>query len=181
MKYLFFFFLLLSTDFLWASPVIETIQAYSLTRKTTETLLLSKAQKPTVVVFLSKDCPCSKGNLDYINELAQQFTSFRFIGIHSKKQTTPDEVNLYLQDKNIRFDVFNDPDLTIADQFKALKTPHAFILSTTGEILYNGGVTNSTFPKNAKDFFLRDAIINIQNHKAPVKTETKALGCFIVR
>jgi hypothetical protein len=36
---------------------------------------------------------------------------FRFIGIHSKKQTTPDEVNLYLQDKNIRFDVFNDPDL----------------------------------------------------------------------
>jgi peroxiredoxin len=180
MKTFLFICLVLCSLQLSASVNIDHINAVSLSKKTTENLSL-KGDKATVVIFLSKDCPCSKGNLDYINQLSQEFKNFRFIGIHSKLHSTVEDVQNYLQDKKLNFEVYNDNDLKIADQFKALKTPHAFIVSTNGDVVYNGGITNTTFPRNAKEFFLKDALTNIENHKLPAKAETRTLGCFILR
>ncbi len=166
---------------LFAGLQLEAVSAFSLKKNASDSINLKNTSNPTVVIFISKDCPCSKGNLDYINQLSLEYKDIHFIGIHSKKNTPPEEVSAYLQDKKLNFDVYNDNDLKITDLFKALKTPHAFIVSTNGEIVYNGGITNSTFPKNAKEFFLKDALDDIQNHKLPTKPETKTLGCFIVR
>lgn len=181
MKYLLFIPLILWANALWANLLIERIQAYSLKTKSNQTILFNQGQMPSVVLFLSKDCPCSKGNIDYINELSRQFPNFRFLGIHSKKKTPYDEIAAYLNDTKLDFEVYADNDLSIADQFKALKTPHIFILNPQGEVIYNGGITNSTFPKNAKEFYLKEALVDIQNHKLPSHAETKTLGCFIVR
>ena len=139
------------------------------------------SKKPSVVIFISKDCPCSKGNLNYINKLAEEFKGFNFYGIHSKKNVSDKDLLAYLGDKKLFFKIYNDPDLKIADDFKALKTPHAFILNTEGEVLYSGGVTNSTFPENAKTYFLKDALNEFMNTKKIVNFETKTLGCYIAR
>ena len=146
-----------------------------------EVLNFQTNKDPTVVIFLSKDCPCSKGNLDYINQLSLKFKNIKFIGVHSKKYSTNEDVEQYLADKKLNFPIYNDPDLKIADQFKALKTPHAFIVATNGEIIYNGGITNTTFPDHAKTAFLKDALTDVQGQKLPSPAETKTLGCFIVR
>ena len=39
----------------------------------------SKEKNPTVVAFISKDCPCSKGNIPYLKELASQFKQFNLL------------------------------------------------------------------------------------------------------
>jgi len=144
------------------------------------TLELKKNKIGNVLIFVSKDCPCSLSNLSYINNLASEFTDYNFVGIHSKKDIGNDEVQAFIQNNNLSFDIINDSDLKIANTYKALKTPHAFILKNE-EIVYNGGITNSTMPENAKELFLHDALMSMKAKGRPDKSETKTLGCFISR
>ena len=145
---------------------------------TIETKLKSK---PTIFIFLSKDCPCSRGNLNYVQKLSQDYSEFQFVGVHSKRGTTLKEVKDYLADKDLKIEVLNDDELKIASLFNALKTPHAFIVDQKGDVLYNGGISNSTFPQNAKEFYLKNALEDLKNKRAIAKAETKTLGCFILR
>jgi hypothetical protein len=143
-------------------------------------LELRNDMRANVLIFISKDCPCSKGNLDYINKLAIEYSDFHFIAVHSMKKISDDQILEYLKDKKLIFDVVNDSDLKIADTYHALKTPHAFILRGK-DIIYNGGITNTTRPENAKEYYLKEALENILKNELPTKAETRTLGCFIVR
>ncbi len=180
-KFIFTLALALTTLQSNAAIIIDKISGFSLTKNSIQTINIAHSKTPSVIIFLSKDCPCSKANLDYLNDLSVQFKTFQFIGVHSKIGTRSEEIAQYLQDKKLNFDVVNDNDLKIADQFKALKTPHVFVVSTAGEILYNGGVTNTTSPANAKEHFLKTTLLEIQNNQAVTHQETRTLGCFITR
>lgn len=160
---------------------IENIPLQSLLTSKEEVVSVKRQEKPLVLIFLSKDCPCSKGNLGYIDQLSRDYTDFTFIGVHAKKGTKVEEIRQYLSDKKISFPVYNDSLLYATNLFNALKTPHAYIVNQAGEILYNGGISNSTFPKNADKFFLKNALEDIKNHRPVAKPESKTLGCFIVR
>jgi thioredoxin-related protein len=173
--------ILIFPAFAFSSISIDKFSGVSLTSEKEETIEVTKNSKPLVVIFISKDCPCSKGNLSYINSLSKDYPEFIFIGVHSKKGTALSDVKNYLNDKKINFEVLNDAELSIASKFNALKTPHAFIVNLKGEVIYSGGVTNSTFPEHAKEFFLKNALQNLKNNIAIAKSETKTLGCFIVR
>jgi thiol-disulfide isomerase/thioredoxin len=157
---------------------IKNFELYSVTSNKLVNIQFEKHDLNYVFIFLSKDCPCSKGNLEYINELSKKYPDVRFVGIHAKKKTKVEEVQNYLKDKKINFEILNDPDLLAANLFKALKTPHAFIVNKMGEIIYSGGVTNSIFPEHAKEFYLKNALEDLANI---AKNETKTLGCFIER
>lgn len=133
-----------------------------------------------VFVFLSKDCPCSKANLSLLNEYVSAFPLVDFIGIHAMKNKTPEDLKNF-EIQNINFPVYNDTELIITRKFHALKTPHAFITSPNGEIIYMGGVTNSMMPKNAKTFYLKDALSELAQNKPITTKESKTLGCYIVR
>jgi hypothetical protein len=156
------------------------VVSFSLEAKIVSVLDLKNNKLANVLIFISKDCPCSKANLSYINKLAEEFTDYHFIAIHAKKNVTNSEVETYLRDKKLGFDIVNDSDLSIANTYKALKTPHAFILHGN-DVVYNGGITNSTMPEHAKEFFLRDALVSMKKNGKPDRPETKTLGCFISR
>jgi peroxiredoxin len=165
----------------YAAINVNTFTGTSLTNGNEEVIQLSNFAKPIVLIFLSKDCPCSKGNLGYINDLSKTYPNFKFIGIHSKKGTSLNAVKDYLNDKKVNFEILNDSNLSIANKFNALKTPHIFILNPKGEIIYTGGVSNSTFPENAKELFLKNALEDLKNNRPIAKNETKSLGCIISR
>lgn len=148
--------------------------------KLIQQLELKKDKLANVLIFVSKDCPCSNANLSYVNKLVDEFNDFNFIAVHSKKNTTDSQLQDYLKNNQVAFDLINDADLKIADTYQALKTPHAFIL-TKEKVVYNGGITNTTNPKNAKMFYLKEALEDIRNGRAPIKAETRTLGCFIAR
>ena len=165
----------------FASIHVEDTNVYSVDHKKEELLKFKNSDKETVVIFLSKDCPCSKANIGHINDLAKAFTQFRFIGIHAKKGGKNEEIENYLSDKHLSIPVYNDADLKITAQFSALKTPHAFIVDKDGNVIYNGGIANTTNPDNAKEFYLKDALTALNNHQQLPKTETRTLGCYILR
>ncbi len=137
--------------------------------------------KGTVLVFLSARCPCSSSHEGLLNELQTEFKEFRFIGIHANQDEPLEESRKHFADAKLKFPVLQDKGAQYADAFKAFKTPHAFVLSSAGEILYQGGVTDSHSGPNANNFYLKQVLSALHQGKS-VPFETKrALGCVISR
>ena len=136
---------------------------------------------PTVVVFLSSSCPCSMAHIDHLITLAKDFPQVKFIGVHSNANESQEEAQKYFQSLDLPFPVIQDNSSEWADRLKAYRTPHAFLISPSGEILYQGGVTSSADPKKADAFYLKVTLKNILSGKKIENTHTRVLGCQIAR
>ena len=144
-------------------------------------LNINEIRKIKVLIFISKTCPCTQQNIPYINELAKDFPNIDFIGIHSVKTTTQKDIDDILSQHHPKFSIVNDKDLKIANILKANRTPQAIILNDKNEVLYNGGITNRTNPKNADKLYLKNALAEIAINKEVTEKETRSLGCVIIR
>lgn len=141
----------------------------------------SATKKGMVVVFLSAKCPCSNSHIVELRNLAEEFKDFSFVGIHSNVDEDANLSKPYFQNAGLPFPVIEDEKAKLADQFQALKTPHSYVFSPTGEVLYQGGVSNSKDCTKADRKFLRDALDDIQAGKAVRMPLGRTLGCAISR
>lgn len=149
---------------------------------TNEDLKVSaQGKKGLVVVFLSARCPCSNSHNTELQELALAYKDFNFIGVHSNSDESQEVYKSYFEKINFSFPIIQDDHTKIADQFKAFKTPHAFIISPSGEVLYEGGVSNSRQFLSSDRKYLREALEDIQNGKKVRTPEGRTLGCSIAR
>ena len=86
----------------------------------------------TVIVFLSAKCPCSGGHEPYLKTLYEKFSGpssgVEFIGVHSNQDEAKDTSVEHFKAAALPFPVVQDEGAKIADQLKALKTPHVFIV-----------------------------------------------------
>ena len=139
------------------------------------------ATKATVVAFLSAKCPCSKSHEKTLNELSKEFSEFNFVAVHSNSDEPALSSAEYFKSAGLLFPVLQDKDSQIANAFGALKTPHVFIVSPSGECLYNGGVDDSKSSGNAKKRYLKNALIDLREGRTPSEKTTRTLGCIIQR
>lgn len=142
---------------------------------------LKSLQKTTVLVFLSAKCPCSASHEGLLSQMAKDFPEIEFIGIHSNSDETHDLSSQHFSTAGLSFPVFQDQGAKIADELGAYKTPHAFIFSAQGQLLYSGGVTDSHVGPSAKKQFLKQALLEIREGKTPSVKEGRTLGCVISR
>ncbi len=138
-------------------------------------------EKPTVYYFLSAWCPCSQGTFTHLNKLQKDFPQFNFIGFHSSVVIPTEEAFKYFSKLKIDFPIIQDKEVIYADKFKAVKTPHVFVYSPEGEVLFQGGATNSKTFEKANKFFLKDALTALSKGETPKITNARALGCYIQR
>ncbi len=137
--------------------------------------------KSKVILFLSAKCPCSASHENLIKELSKEFPGISFYGISSNSNEKLVDVSQHFKEVNFTFPLLHDKDAKIADEFGALKTPHAFIVNGNGDILYSGGVTNSAHAPGATKQYLKEALINVVAGKNPEPREVRTLGCVILR
>lgn len=137
--------------------------------------------KGLVVVFLSAKCPCSKSHMSELAELAREFKEFAFVGVHSNMDESEELAKNYFTELKLPFPVIRDSEAKIADRFKALKTPHAFVLAPSAEPLFQGGMSDSKDCADAGRRFLREALTAINAGKTPKERSVRTLGCAIVR
>ena len=142
---------------------------------------ISAIKKNKVLVFLNRTCPCTQQNIPYLNSLAKEFPNLEFIGVHSKKGATVEEIKEVLNLYKPNFSIIDDNNLEIANILKANRTPQVIILNDKNEILYNGGITERTNPNNATKLYLKNALTEITNHQEVTQKETRSLGCIILR
>lgn len=139
------------------------------------------SHKATVLVFLSAVCPCSNSHLVVLEALSEKHKDFQFVGIHSNADESLSDSEKYFKAASISFEVLQDSRSKIANQMKAFKTPHVFVISPEGQILYQGGVTNSSNAANATQPFLANALEDLSKGQKVRVSEGRTLGCIIVR
>ena len=137
--------------------------------------------KPTVVVFLSAKCPCSESHEPTLAQLSKEFPAFRFVGVHSNMDEDVPMARRHFAKAALPFPIIQDNHARIASELGAFKTPHAFIFSPTGEILYTGGVDNSHFAERASKHYLKEALLAVAAGREPAEKENRTLGCIIKR
>lgn len=170
-------FIILSYE-AFAQPVqLPTLLSYPEAKEKSITAIA----KNKVLVFLNRTCPCTQQNIPYINQLVKDYPEVEFIGVHSKKGSSVQEIKEVVDNYKPQFPVIDDNQLEIANILKANRTPQVLILSESNEILYNGGVTDRTNPKSATKLYLKNALAELTNHHPITEKETRSLGCVIIR
>ncbi len=138
-------------------------------------------KKGLVVVFLSAKCPCSNSHVGEITQLSKDFHEFNFVAVHSNKDESIEKSKEYFANSKLPIPIIQDDENKIADDFKALKTPHVFVVLADGKIAYQGGVSDSNNFAESHKKYLREALTDIHDNK-PVRTpEGRTLGCSIPR
>ena len=156
------------------------IEGKDLVTDTVISTSIAKAKKGTVVLFLSARCPCSSSHENHLQDLAKRFSDFQFIGVHSNTDEPESEAVQHFKNK-FSFPIIQDNGAKLADSFKALKTPHVFVLGPKGELLFAGGASDSHVAPEAKKHFLEDALKDIEAGQKPRLAEARTLGCAISR
>ena len=137
--------------------------------------------KQVVVVFMSSKCPCSNSHSEEIRKLATEFPKFRFLAVNSNVDENFETSRLYFAALNYPFPVLRDETQKLVARFKAVRTPHAFVMSESGEIVFAGGVSDSSELSRAKRKYLREALTEISAGKKVSTPSARPLGCAIGR
>lgn len=165
----------------YATPTLKSLEGTDVVSEKKISFDLTSSAKGNVLVFLSAKCPCSASHEILLNDLTKKFPDFKFIGIHSNSDEDSSLTKSHFKEAQLNFPVLQDIKNLWANQLGALKTPHAFVFNPHGDLLYQGGVTDSHVGPSAKQQFLKNVLEDIQQGKAPRISEGRALGCFIQR
>ena len=148
-----------------------------------ETLMGNEAQKATVVLFLSVQCPCSNGYNERVAALAKAFADkpVRIIGVYANQNETTFEIAAHAQSHGFTFPIFKDNRAQCADHLGATVTPEAFVLDNKNVLRYAGRIDDSRNPKEAKTHDVADAAAALVAGRLPATGDTRAFGCAVVR
>lgn len=138
-------------------------------------------KRGVVVMFLSAICPCSNSHIKELAQLKKDYPQFAFVGVHSNVDESLALADTYFRNAGLPFPVIQDEGAKIAEDFKAYKTPHSYVILTGDRVVYEGGVSSSHEFENAEHKYLRNALSDL-SHGRPVKVaKGRTLGCVISR
>lgn len=168
----------------WAKAALPpTIQATELFKATPVEIKTNGSDKKGLVfIFMSAKCPCSNSHLATVKTIFKKHGSaFNFYIVHSNLDETLKETLAYFKKADFAVPVLQDKETELADLLKAYKTPHSFVISPKGEVLYQGGVTNSAHADSADRNYLEEALNEIEHGQSVSQPDGRTLGCVIMR
>src|SRR5262249_36821744 len=146
-----------------------------------------KDRDAVVVVFLSFDCPVSRGYTANLAELAKTYGERKvaFLGVCPGDEELA-ALAKHAEEFALGFPVCRDDTLQAADACRARATPEAFVLDRDFVMRYRGRIDDTfsdRFKKNAKvtHHDLRDAIDAVLAGKEVAEAVTEPVGCPIHR
>jgi peroxiredoxin len=184
-------FALLSFSFNYFPPEKE-VNNFHLKNTDGKTVSLSdyKDAKGYVIVFTCNHCPFAKLYFQRLNELNSKYKSLGIpvMAISSTDTVTYEDDGYLKMVEKSKAEKFNFPYLLDAEQsvaknFGAQKTPHAFVIWKVDgslKIKYNGAIDdNGAEPNKIQHPYLSDAIEALLSNKEIKFVETKSIGCQI--
>jgi peroxiredoxin len=170
----------------------ETILDFSL--KNTDGKMISlanyKEAKGFIIVFTCNHCPFAKLYPPRLNALNSKYDSLGvpLIAISSTdtmmyEEDTYPKMIAKATDEQFNFPYLFDEMQSVAKNFKAQKTPHAFIIWKENEkwvIKYNGAIDdNGMKPEKVTEHYVANAVDALLANKKITIPETKSIGCQI--
>lgn len=178
-----FLFAIFASTLVARAALPPKIEAEDLASGKTVRAEIASAPRGTVVAFLSAKCPCSASHEITLETLRAKYEplGFRFVGVHSNQDETRELAIAHFRGSSLKLPIVTDPGARLADAFGALKTPHVFVVSPRGELLFQGGVDDSHQSAEARRHFLADALDAIHAGRRPETPQARTLGCLISR
>lgn len=148
----------------------------------------AKGENGLLVMFSCNTCPYVKLSESRIKELSKltKANKIGFILLNSNEaqraeEDSFDEMKKYARAQGYDFYYTVDKNSSVANSFGASRTPHCFLFDKKG-LVYRGAIDdNIKSASEAKELYLKDAIVAVGTGK-PVKTNSsKSVGCSIKR
>ena len=139
------------------------------------------------LIFISTDCPIANSYQPLLQRLAGQYDrhAIRFFLIHSNPEVTVAKARKHANEFKIKPPVVIDVNQTISRRVGAIITPQAFVIVRDQESpAYQGRIDNlyagyGKKRKTATTHDLADALDAVIAGRAPEKSKTEAVGCYI--
>jgi peroxiredoxin len=138
--------------------------------------------KIVIINFWSVECPHSERTDRNLLSLLEQWDGeVVLLSIVANRNESIQQVEEASKARRIP-KVLIDAEHVVANLYKAVTTPHVFVLDREGILRYRGAVDDVTFrQKKAVRFFLEEALEALLEGELPALSETPAYGCTIVR
>ena len=148
----------------------------------------AKAENGLLVIFSCNTCPYVKLSESRIKELSKitKANKVGFILLNSNEAQRADEdsfdaMKKYAATQGYDFYYTLDKNSLVANSFGAIKTPHVFLFDKKG-LVYRGAIDDNIKDANdAKEHYLKDAIVAVGTGKAVKINSSKSVGCSIKR
>jgi peroxiredoxin len=183
---------LLVTAFSTDSRIGKTVSDFKLISTGGSVVSLSNypAAKGFIVVFTCNHCPFAKLYYERLNALHTEFSKqgVPLLAISSTdtvmyQSDSYDNMKALAKQKGFKYPYLFDGTQTVAKNFRADKTPHAFVIwkvNGTWQIKYNGAIDdNGNEPTEVKTRYLANAVNELLAGKPVTVQETKSIGCSI--
>lgn len=140
--------------------------------------------KTVVLEWTNPTCPFVKAqyNTGKMQKLAARYAKkgVVWLAVDSSNFAKAGSTKAWAKDHKVRHPVLIDADGKVGKQFGAKTTPHVFVISPKGEVVYKGAVDDN--PLNKKDktkSLVGQAIDAVLAGKAVPVAETKSYGCGV--
>lgn len=148
----------------------------------------AKGENGLLVMFSCNTCPYVKLSESRIKELSKitKANKVGFILLNSNEaqradEDSFDEMKKYARAQGYDFYYTVDKNSAVANAFGASRTPHCFLFDKKG-LVYRGAIDdNIKSASEAKELYLKDAIVAIGTGKAVKINSSKSVGCSIKR
>ncbi len=186
-------FILITSMVFNNKPTAEnTVKDFSLLNTDGKRVSLSNYPdaKGFIIVFTCNHCPFAKLYPKRFNEMTVKYKKIGvpLIAISSTDTVTYEEDTYALmvqkaKKEKYKFPYLYDNTQAVAKDFKADKTPHAFVIwkeNNEWVIKYNGAIDDNGFePKKVQNPYVMNAVDSLLTNKNVDVKDTKSIGCKI--
>ena len=139
-------------------------------------------RKIVIINFWSVECPHSERTDRHLLSLLERWDEeVVLLSIAANRNESIQQLEEASKARRIP-KVLIDTEHVVADLYRAVTTPHVFVLDREGILRYRGAVDDVTFrQKKVTRFFLEEAVETLLEGELPAMSETPAYGCAIVR
>jgi hypothetical protein len=136
----------------------------------------------SVIISYDPECPVCLLYGNSMEYLSKTYSDFKFILVLSSGSDTA-----LFKEKLTHFNhytIFYDPENKFLKKIGTTTTPQTFVFSKDKTLMYNGAFDNRVKSLGSKSlfadsFYLKNAIVLLQQNKKPTIKKTQPIGCLI--
>jgi peroxiredoxin len=139
-----------------------------------------------VLLFMANRCPTARVYTDRLEAIQNEYgpKSVQLVGINSDNQyffstEALSQMIGIAEERRFNFPYLKDEDQSVAKNYGALVTLHAFVLDNQRKLRYRGRVDDSRDPSKISTNDLRNALDDLLEGKKVRTPETRPFACSI--
>ena len=139
--------------------------------------------KIVVLEWTNPECPFVQrhyGATATMTRLASRNSDVVWLAIDSTSSRTPADDAEWAKQQAIGYPILSDAEGTVGKAYGAKATPHMFIISKDGKVVYAGAIDDDPQgSKTDKINYVAKALAELQANKLVSTASTKAYGCSV--